>query len=117
MARDQWQADIKAQRMSHKTLNFQVQFEGDPTSDNCEGRPGKFPDGLSALQKVRLVREAFDYYIEAWKQERSSPVRPVLGSAPGAPGASSASASSPSSASPIASTKPRLGLRKASTTD
>lgn len=114
MARDQWQADIKAQRISHKTLNFQVQFEGDPTSDNCEGRPGKFPDGLSALQKVRLVREAFDYYIEAWKQERSSPGRSVAGSAPA--GSSVPSASS-SSASPIASTKPRLGLRKASTTD
>ena len=28
MARDQWQADIKARRISHKTLNFQVQFEG-----------------------------------------------------------------------------------------
>jgi hypothetical protein len=117
MARDQWQADIKAQRISHKTLNFQVQFEGDPTSDNCEGRPGKFPDGLSALQKVRLVREAFDYYIEAWKQERSSPVRPVSGNAPAASSASASSAASPSSTSPISSGKPRLGLRKASTTD
>ena len=111
MARDQWLADLKAQRITHKTLNFQVQFEGDPTSDNCEGRPGKFPDGLTALQKVRLVREAFDFYIEAWKESRSSINRATPS------GASSGAVPGPTPAVSPAAGKPRLGLRKASATD
>jgi hypothetical protein len=107
MARDEWQADIKAQRISHRTLKFHMDFEGDPTSDHCDGRPGKFPDGLTALQKVRLVREAFDYYIEAWKESRTTafPVK-VSAHAPEV-------RVQPSR--PAMNDKPRLGLRKPST--
>ena len=104
MSRNDWVVDLGERKITHATSGFFVQFEGDPTSDNCEGRPGKFPDGLKALEKVRLVREAFDYYIEAFQAGRRA--------------AHAAAVPARSEAIPprstVVSTKPRLSLRKTS---
>lgn len=70
MASEEWNIDLIGQKISHKTLAFSIQFEGDPTSNDCEGKPSRFPDELSALQKVRLLREAYDAYIAAYEAER-----------------------------------------------
>lgn len=115
MASEDWNIDLPGQRISHKTLTFSIQFDGDPTSNECEGKPSRFPDELTSLEKVRLLREAYDAYIEAFEttkpqkrgfgyNARPSTAKPVQ-SAP--PAASSVSAVAASVAK-----KPTLSLKK-----
>lgn len=112
MASEEWDIDLKGQKISHKTIAFSIQFDGDPTTNECEGKPSRFPDNLNSLQKVRLLREAYDAYIEAY--ESGKPQKRGIGynakpssafSAPEKPAAATRSA-------PIVSKKPTLSLKK-----
>lgn len=113
MASEEWNIDLVGQKISHTTLNFSIQFEGDPTSNDCEGKPSRFPDELSALQKVRLLREAYDAYIAAYEVEkpqkrsfgynaRPTSARPVSSAPPKADAA----------VAKVVSAKPRLSLKR-----
>lgn len=114
MASEEWNIDLVGQKISHKALNFSIQFDGDPTSNDCEGKPSRFPDELSALQKVRLLREAYDAYIEAYETEKPQKrnfgynAKPSAArSAPTTPSRSEAAVSA------VVSTKPKLSLKRA----
>lgn len=114
MASEEWTIDLVGQKISHKTMNFSIQFDGDPTSNDCEGKPSRFPEELSALQKVRLLREAYDAYIEAYETEKPQKrnfgynAKPSAArSAPAAPSKSEAAVSA------VVSTKPKLSLKRA----
>jgi hypothetical protein len=117
MASEDWNIDLPAQKISHKSLNFSIQFDGDPTSNDCEGKPSRFPDELSALQKVRLLREAYDAYIEAYesvkpqKQAFGYNAKPA-GSPSSTPAATKPAPKSEPAAGP-ASNKPTLSLKRA----
>lgn len=115
MASEEWNIDLSAQKISHKTLNFSIQFDGDPTSNDCEGKPSRFPDELSALQKVRLLREAYDAYIEAF--ESCKPQKQGFGysARPSSAGASRPSPKPDSTSSAtVTSNKPTLSLKRSS---
>ncbi|CBL44604.1 Hypothetical protein HDN1F_10210 [gamma proteobacterium HdN1] len=73
-----WVIDLDAQLITHRATAFRVQFEGDPTSNDCEGKPSKFPAGITALEQVRLLREAYDAYIKAF-ESRSKVARATSG--------------------------------------
>lgn len=115
MASEEWNIDLVGQKISHKTLAFSIQFDGDPTSNDCEGKPSRFPDELSSLQKVRLLREAYDAYIVAYEAERPQSRRYGYNAKP-----SSARTAPPpaepnraeSAAAMAASTKPKLSLKR-----
>lgn len=119
MASEDWNIDLSAQKITHKTINFSIQFDGDPTSNDCEGKPSRFPDELTALQKVRLLREAYDAYIEAFesvKPQKSSfgyNAKPSSAKASGAAPSRSevASSNAVSTASPGLK-KPTLSLKR-----
>ncbi len=113
MASEDWNIDLSAQKISHKTLNFSIQFDGDPTSNDCEGKPSRFPDELTALQKVRLLREAYDAYIEAF--EACKPQKQGFGynAKPSTANASRPTPRPESSSSSAASAgKPTLSLKR-----
>ncbi len=116
MASEDWNIDLPAQKISHKILNFSIQFDGDPTSNDCEGKPSRFPDELSALEKVRLLREAYDAYIEAYesckpqKQSFGYNAKPA-GSLPAAQPVARPAPKTEPTASP-ASNKPTLSLKR-----
>lgn len=113
MASEEWNIDLPAQKITHKTLNFSIQFDGDPTSNDCEGKPSRFPDELNALQKVRLLREAYDAYIEAF--EANKPQKQGFGynARPSSAGAARApSRPEFSSSSAVAAGKPTLSLKR-----
>lgn len=113
MASEEWNIDLSAQKISHKTLNFSIQFDGDPTSNDCEGKPSRFPDELSALQKVRLLREAYDAYIEAFEACKSQKQGFGYNAKPSSASAARASAKPDlSSASTVSAGKPTLSLKR-----
>lgn len=116
MASEDWNIDLSAQKISHKTLNFSIQFDGDPTSNDCEGKPSRFPDELSALQKVRLLREAYDAYIEAF--EAGKPQKQGFGynAKPSSSTVAKPEAKAAHSSAPISPNKPTLSLKRSGKT-
>lgn len=111
MASEEWDIDLKDQRISHKTIAFSIQFDGDPTTNECEGKPSRFPEELTSLQKVRLLREAYDAYIEAY--EIAKPQRRNFGYSAKPSGAPERAPKPAEPTTPdIVSNKPTLRLKK-----
>lgn len=116
MASEEWNIDLVGQKISHKILSFSIQFDGDPTSNDCEGKPSRFPDELSSLQKVRLLREAYDAYIAAYETEK--PQKRGFGynakpSSARQATVSTAPSRADDAAAKAVSTKPKLSLKRA----
>lgn len=90
-----WTVDLTSSSAVHPS-GFKVVVEGDPA--NPMGvHPGKFPDGLTAVQQARLLRCGLEAIMnqaqnQGWKQDKSrfaeraqaaplvtnKPTRPIL---------------------------------------
>ncbi len=69
-----WIVDLPSLSAAHPS-GFRLAVEGDPT--NPMGvHPGKFPDGLTAIEQARLLRCGLEAIInkaqnEGWRQEKN----------------------------------------------
>jgi hypothetical protein len=70
-----WNVDLPKRFALHETGAI-IRFSGDPDSNNFEGTLYLFPENLSAIEKVRLVRHGFEAYRKAYAVQRSQS-RPV----------------------------------------
>lgn len=69
-----WVVDLSSLSAAHPS-GFRVVVEGDPTSP-MGVHPGKFPDGLTAMQQARLLRCGLAAIIsqaqnQGWEQEKT----------------------------------------------
>lgn len=63
---NEWHVDLINAKVSHKTLAFSVTFTGRPNSQDFEGKPSPFPQDLKALEQVKLIRESYQAYEDAY---------------------------------------------------
>ncbi|MCR6653851.1 MAG: hypothetical protein NVV73_21220 [Cellvibrionaceae bacterium] len=69
-----WTVDLASSSAIHAS-GFKLVVEGDP-SNPMGVHPGKFPDGLTAVQQARLLRCGLEAIMnqaqsQGWKQEKS----------------------------------------------
>jgi len=65
---DDWQIDVASQTATHSS-GLQLSFEGKPRTKHFSGTPTHVPDGMQSLQLVRLIREGYQAFENAWPDE------------------------------------------------
>jgi hypothetical protein len=65
---DKWTVDSAARKARHES-GLYIEFNGSPSSSNFSGNPKNIPDGLAALEQVRLIRHGFEAYRETFEDE------------------------------------------------
>jgi len=68
---DKWKVDSHARKALHES-GLYIEFSGFPSSSNFSGNPKNIPDGLAALEQVRLIRHGFEAYRAAFEEEAAS---------------------------------------------
>ncbi len=62
---DEWQIDV-AQQTARHTSGLTLTFEGRPGTRHFSGTPSHVPDGMPSLDMVRLIREGYQAFENAW---------------------------------------------------
>lgn len=71
----EWQIDVAQQTAQH-TSGLVLSFEGRPRTRHFSGTPTHVPDGMASLELVRLIREGYQAFEDAWSDEgESAPAR------------------------------------------
>jgi len=76
---EDWQVDVAAQTAEHSS-GLQIVFEGRPQTRHFSGTPSQVPKGMPSLQLVRLIREGYQAYEEAYPS--AAPERTVAEAVP-----------------------------------
>ncbi|TDT37062.1 hypothetical protein DES49_3014 [Halospina denitrificans] len=77
---DDWQIDVAAQT-AHHSSGLQLSFEGKPRTKHFSGTPIRVPDGMQSLELVRLIREGYQAFENAWPDEDDDTVAKASGKA------------------------------------
>lgn len=77
---DDWQIDVAAQTARH-TSGLQLSFEGRPRTKHFSGTPTHVPDGMQSLELVRLIREGYQAFEDAWPEDGGATVAKASGRA------------------------------------
>ena len=64
---DKWTVDSHSRKALHES-GLYIEFSGFPSSSNFSGNPKNIPDGLTALEQVRLIRHGFEAYRSAFDE-------------------------------------------------
>ncbi len=79
----EWQIDVSRQTAQHSS-GLVLTFEGKPKTRHFSGTPTHVPEGMPSLDLVRLIREGYQAFEDAWP-EQGAPAQSEPGS--GAAGA------------------------------
>ena len=77
---DDWQIDVAAQT-AHHSSGLQLSFEGKPRTKHFSGTPTHVPDGMQSLELVRLIREGYQAFENAWPDQGEGTVARASGKA------------------------------------
>lgn len=64
---DKWTVESAARKAIHES-GLYIEFSGSPSSNNFSGNPKNIPDGIAALEQVRLIRHGFEAYRAAFTE-------------------------------------------------
>ena len=70
---DDWQIDGDGQTARHRS-GLQLRFEGRPRTKHFSGTPTQIPDGMQSRELVRLIREGYQAFENAWPEEDETTV-------------------------------------------
>lgn len=65
---DDWQIDVEGQKARHSS-GLELTFEGRPRTKHFSGSPSRVPEGMASLELVRLIREGYQAFEDAWPEE------------------------------------------------
>lgn len=68
----EWQIDVGRQTAQHSS-GLVLTFEGRPKTRHFSGTPTHVPDGMPSLDLVRLIREGYQAFEDAWPDEGAAP--------------------------------------------
>ncbi|GAB3100900.1 hypothetical protein G8770_16415 [Aestuariicella hydrocarbonica] len=71
---EDWTVDLKSLTATH-SCGFRIEIEGNP-KDPSAVHPGKFPQGLTSIEQVRLVRTGVEAIVAEAKKGRTA--KPVV---------------------------------------
>ncbi len=63
----EWQVDVGRQTAQHSS-GLVLTFEGKPKTRHFSGTPTHVPDGMPSLDLVRLIREGYQAFEDAWPE-------------------------------------------------